>query len=131
MVSFSTARSTRAIARAMLLAWLFAIGTAWAQACVAQPARLADAALHHDVSAAIDGDDHAADGAQQACLSFCDTARGGVAKTALHDLAQALPPSVASAALAPLWPGERRWHGVAAPPAPRVPVAIAFLRLTI
>ncbi len=122
---------TRGIARAMLFAWLFAIGTAWAQACVVQPARLSDVALHHDASVAIDGDEHVVIVSQQACLSFCDTAQGGVAKTALHDLATILPPSVASAALAPPWPGERRWRGVAAPPPPRVPLAIAFLRLTI
>jgi hypothetical protein len=124
----------RRIATAMLFVWLLATFASWAHACLVPPsAATANLRGHHLQT----GGAHDPDPARQACASFCETGQSFVAK------AQPAKADSGADALMPLpvaiagWPApavrrtEPRWRPLAAPPPPGLPVAIAFLRLTL
>ncbi len=135
----------------MLLVWLFALASGWANACVLQTAAAApgearDAAHEHELvplgakgsaQAVVSHDEpagHDVDGARLLCQAVCDDEQSTLPKVAtpsLPDLAAApvLPIEAWSYGTAPApLPGGR--PPAAAPP-PEPAVAIRFLRLTI
>ena len=140
----------RRIATVMLVAWLLATLASWANACLVQPSAEAGSTRGHpERVSAYDhpgADHHAAaqtrapsesDPARQVCASFCDMEQNIVAKGQ-----PSKGDGAADAALAPpvaftAWPSltlrrtEPRWRLRAEPPPPGLPVAIAFLRLTL
>lgn len=134
----------RRVAGTMLAVWLVALVIGWVNACVVRPAEAAHAPAREAVPAAAAAHDpgavadhgHDLEAAPQACASACDGVEQALLKADppkvahLTDLAAApLPfaspwlPSTPTAAHA------RRISG--ASPPPRLPVAIAFLRLTL
>lgn len=134
----------------MLVVWLFALASGWANACVLQVAAAApgtarDGVAHGFVALGTHGsaqgavghdesDGHDADGARLLCQSVCDEEQSTLPKVATPSL-----PDVAAAPVVPIaaWscgavqaplPGGRP---PAASPPPEPAVAIRFLRLTI
>lgn len=144
---------TRHIASAMLFVWLFAVVASWANACVLEPRGSAKSSRVHDErndpqaqresahEGAADTRDtragHPGDPAHQACASFCDTGQDTVAKAQAGKGDGFAEQLALVAVLVARWPAltprrvDPHWRAIAAPPPPQVPVAIAFLRLTI
>ncbi|MDP3136871.1 MAG: hypothetical protein Q8N17_11145 [Burkholderiaceae bacterium] len=141
---------TRHIASAMLFVWLFAVVASWANACVLEPRGSAKSSrVHgerndppaqresaHEGAAGTRGE-LPGDAALQACASFCDTGQNIVAK-AQPGKSDGIAEQVALVAVVSAgWPAftprraDAHWRPIAAPPPPRLPVFIAFLRLTI
>jgi hypothetical protein len=133
----------------MVLVWLFATFTSWANACLVQPsAEVASqrAPLDRSGTSTHPGGDHhvtpdarGADDShpsQAPCASFCETEQRIVAKpqASKGDTGSdtVLPSPVGSEGWPVLAPGRKasRWRRLAAPPPVGAPVFIAFLRLT-
>jgi hypothetical protein len=139
----------RRIASALLFVWLFAVFASWANACLVRPVVQAARAggqhgLAHAASSHADahlpaahGASHDPDPAQEVCADFCDTGQSVVANpqpskgdgTAEPVLFP--PPTHAAWPAFSAGPHDRPWRPLAAPPPPGLPVAIAFLRLTL
>lgn len=133
----------------MLFVWLFAVFASWANACLVQPAgqsatvrghhKLADAGAAqgdaHIVAAG--GTTHDSDPAKELCADICDTGQSIVAKPQPSKGEGPADPSlflaIAPAAWSAFVPGQLdpHWRPLAAPPPPRLRLAIAFLRLTL
>lgn len=109
MMPFANSRIKRRIASAMLVFWLFALGTAWANACSLQergPHLHPDAAAHAGTPTVSAGhvevqDDHGADSSpgKEACLKACGDGSQiilkGQASLDLLDLAMVPPTWIA------------------------------------
>lgn len=132
-------RVSRPLARALVFAWLLALGVSWANACVAGLAKAHAATVHHATLVAAPGDATEASGdapaeppSLAACQGFCDAVHGALAKSPQHDasdLGVFLPAPERSWAPWPRHAVDAAAHAAAAPPPPALPVAIAFLRL--
>lgn len=136
-------RHTARIARAMLVVWVFALVSGFANACLLQdPAAvrhaahevLEDAALPHGHAGHEHPADPDGDGARQLCQSVCDDEQTTLTKVTTPSV-----PDLGPALLSPIEPWSfcaveaqfpRGCPPGAAPP-PERPVAIRFLRLTI
>lgn len=120
-----TARARR-LAAQLLLVWLFALATGVVNTCFAAP-------MAHAPGCAECPDAHPA-GAAQACAKFCADESTSV-RAAKHDydpwmgLGVAVVPTMSLSVVAPAHVPDRRPHD-APPTAARIPIAIAFLRLT-
>lgn len=131
MSLFTCAAFRRRTALLLLVAWLFALASGVAHACLL--ARPVQDLAHHRV-------DHGADVAHEApardagapCKKFCADETSTLAKS--HDPASAdgTLPAMQTAAWRVLpEPVRPRAHRHGPPPRPALPVAIRFLRLTI
>ena len=147
MRPFSNTRTKRGTIYAMLLVWLFALGSAWANPCVLQErsthwhgpsddASVATEAARVSPAHAGADSEHAqnAGPAKSACLKVCGDESRAVIKLAssvdLADIAIAPPP-------APAWFGAARaaavkgaWLALPAP-SPGVPLRTRFSRLAL
>lgn len=136
---FGQPHRLRSLAARVLLVWLLALGVGIADACVVQAAAAQLAGPHEGANcpahAEVPKDEQASHGDKLLCLKVCgeDAAKAASAKQQLDPGAVAwlAPPP------APLWPdvaapeARREPHADAAPPLARVPIPIAFLRLTL
>lgn len=130
----------------MLCVWLFAMAISWVNACVLSVDRPVDhhgshtLVAPHEVnpySASVSVGDREPDSGLKACASYFEAEQNVVikAQSAKGDDGADLSHSLVN--LAGWWPafmpGEAqvRWHPLTGPPRLVIPVAIAFLRLTI
>lgn len=139
MPFFGQAQCLRSLAARVLLAWLLALGVGIADACVVQAAAAQLAGPHEGANcpghAAAAQSEQAPHADTVLCLKVCgeDASKAASAKQQLDPgtIAWLAPPPV------PLWPdaaaadAQREPRADAAPPLARVPIPIAFLRLTL
>lgn len=139
-------RRASRIAAAMLVVWLFALVSSWANACLIQEpvhgaahAASADRAL---VAQAAGGHtrgheepaDHDSDGARQLCQSVCDDEQTTLPKVVAPSVLDLGPPGLVPTEAWSFCAAQAQFPSgcpLAAAPPPEASVAIRFLRLTI
>jgi hypothetical protein len=139
-IMFGQRQRLRRIAARILVVWLFALATGFVNACLVEPASAAaleaGGAHHHALAASPAADHHGMPDANKAsCQKFCADEASSVLATK-----QALDPGpalgLALLPALPLWigvddPGAADARADTRPPAERVPIPIALLRLTL
>lgn len=143
-------RRASRIATAMLVAWLFALVSSWANACLVQdreaPHRVGLAGTEQPlVAQAVIGHahahsgheepaDHDSDGARQLCKAVCDDEQTTLPKVVSPSVLDLGPPALVPTEAWSFCAAQAQFPSgcpLAAAPPPEAPVAIRFLRLTI
>lgn len=118
----------------MLLVWVFALASSWANACLLQDrvATHGPVAQQHGVHD--DAADHGSDGARQLCLSVCEDEQGTLPKVVTPPMPDLGPPALVPGEPWAFCAAQAQFPNgcpLAAALPPEAAVAIRFLRLTI
>lgn len=140
-------RRASRIATAMLVAWLFALVSSWANACLIQDRAPVHGAAHADADQALvvqaagghnhgheEPADHDSDGARQLCQSVCDDEQTTLPKVVAPSVLDLGPPGLVPTEAWSFCAAQAQFPSgcpLAAAPPPVASVAIRFLRLTI
>lgn len=143
-------RRASRIATAMLVAWLFALASSWANACLVQDRAPARGVVHgnaglvlathtalghaHEQPGHEEPADHDSDGARQLCQSVCDDEQTTLPKVVAPSVLDLGPPGLVPTESWSFCAAQAQFPSgcpLAAAPPPEASVAIRFLRLTI
>lgn len=139
-------RRASRIATAMLVVWLFALVSSWANACLVQDRALVHGIAHAGAEQALvaqaagrhagheEPADHDSDGARRLCKSVCDDEQTTLPKVVTPSVLDLGPPALVPTEAWSFCAAQAQFPSgcpLAAAPPPEAPVAIRFLRLMI